>query len=510
MPANSDIITHSQLSLCLNYKFSSKKPNFQLKAQMPKQFESFQLEPIDFVKYDKSPMDHLKSKYRTLNSTKASTSLQSSNVQNSDNKPQGDSKLSKQNGLNQQHLVEKINNTIDKIDITKHEKLSDIKLKYTQLSDNGSNKTLSELHKTKSNLDVDTNKSAEDKSLKTKILDPNLNNLKDQSQLAVLKNLSKLNLSWNKIRKVGKGLHNLGNNCYLNATIQCLAYTPPLSQWLITKPHSPSCRFKQQKGFCSLCEVERIIYDIFNSSNSCATPNQLCFNIKKISAVFRRGTQEDASEFFTTLLESMSKTVKFALNNTQNCKVKKTILDEIFSFQFISRITCKNCGYLSDTIENTNTWPVDVKYVQDIRKGMLHFLREEVLEGENAYKCDKCNRKTRATKKYSIRTAPNILVVHLKRFDFSYAGKLSHFVTYPECLTIKTQTSDGQEKSEKGTKSAYYRLYGVLVHLGYTCQSGHYYSYVRGPNAEWYRADDERVINFYLMFYYSTRLILLI
>ena len=137
------------------------------------------------------------------------------------------------------------------------------------------------------------------------------------------------------------------------------------------------------------------------------------------------GTQEDASEFFTTLLESMAKSIRYCSdtnattktngfhfnntngngfmsnnNNNNNNKSKnatkatpatapKTILDDIFAFQFTSRITCGHCGRLSDTIENTNTWPVDVKYVQDIKKGMMHFLRQEVLDGENAYKCDK-------------------------------------------------------------------------------------------------------------------------
>jgi hypothetical protein len=98
----------------------------------------------------------------------------------------------------------------------------------------------------------------------------------------LFKNAAWLDLNWSKIRKIGIGLLNLGNNCYLNATLQCLAYTPPLSQWLVAKPHSPSCKFKTAKGFCSLCEVERIIYDIFNSSGNggCAKPNTLCFNIK--------------------------------------------------------------------------------------------------------------------------------------------------------------------------------------------------------------------------------------
>jgi hypothetical protein len=42
-------------------------------------------------------------------------------------------------------------------------------------------------------------------------------------------------------------------------------------------------------------------------------------------------------------------------------------------------------------------------------------------------------------------------------------------------------------------KNTSYKLYGVLVHLGYTSHSGHYYSYVRGPNNVWYKADDQQV-----------------
>lgn len=99
--------------------------------------------------------------------------------------------------------------------------------------------------------------------------------------------------------------------------------------------------------------------------------------------MFGVGTQEDASEFFITLLESMAKSIKFAINpamanatnnnnNTNsNNERTRTILDEIFSFQFRSRITYSNCGRLSDTID-TNMWPIDVK--DDVHTGMQNFL----------------------------------------------------------------------------------------------------------------------------------------
>lgn len=118
--------------------------------------------------------------------------------------------------------------------------------------------------------------------------------------------------------------------------------------------------------------------------------------IKEISNVFGVGTQEDASEFFTTLLESMAKSIKFTPTPSSSPQLNSNkstfnILDEIFHFnsgvevnkknlynlltlvnnlfiiKFFLSVTCCNCGRLSDTFENTNSWPVDVKVSLNIK-----------------------------------------------------------------------------------------------------------------------------------------------
>jgi len=49
------------------------------------------------------------------------------------------------------------------------------------------------------------------------------------------------------------------------------------------------------------------------------------------------------------------------------------------------------------------------------------------------------------------------------------------------------KTNSGQTISFK------YQLYGVLIHEGTNMNSGHYYSFIKGPNNCWYKADDDSV-----------------
>lgn len=95
-------------------------------------------------------------------------------------------------------------------------------------------------------------------------------------------------------------------------------------------------------------------------------------------------------------------------------------------------------------------------------------------------------------------------------------GKLSHYVAYPETLQLPGLVNNNNSMGLEGGGGGggvQYKLYGVLVHLGYTSHSGHYYSYVRGPphGQQWYKADDTSVSavsasdalaqNAYILFY---------
>lgn len=51
----------------------------------------------------------------------------------------------------------------------------------------------------------------------------------------------KICMDWQQTQSVGVGLQNLGNTCFLNSTLQCLTYTPPLANYMLSLEHTQSC-----------------------------------------------------------------------------------------------------------------------------------------------------------------------------------------------------------------------------------------------------------------------------
>ena len=315
---------------------------------------------------------------------------------------------------------------------------------------------------------------------------------------------SSLMMNWELVKDRGSGLINLGNTCFINASLQCLANTPPLVQWLLSNSHHQSCRMKFEKKFCLFCEAERIVKLIHSKSSyssssiTPANPNNIARRIREISKTFRFGRQEDASEFLICLLD---KIVEACLRSSQPAERlrpssgtsyeqlchSQTFLHDLFGLVLRSRVICSRCRSTSDTFEVQYTWIVSVRNHSDLRQSLQQFVCRENLSGENLYRCMKCKQLVPAVKRYTLHKASKILLINFKRFEFGKnSHKLSHLVRYPEYLNVKPYMSD----EHCNDQSLNYRLYAVLVHVGSSMHSGHYYSYVRSPNNRWYKADD--------------------
>ena len=89
-----------------------------------------------------------------------------------------------------------------------------------------------------------------------------------------------------------------------------------------------------------------------------------------------------------------------------------------------------------------------------------------MLDGENAYFCEKCQEKRSTVKRMCIKTLPKTLVIQLKRFHYDYetnrAVKFDDYFDFPRSLEMSPYTADGIKKAEKLSR----RKIAVLIRAG--------------------------------------------
>ena len=102
------------------------------------------------------------------------------------------------------------------------------------------------------------------------------------------------------------------------------------------------------------------------------------------------------------------------------------------------------------------------------------YTKKETLEG---YACDHCKKNTVAVVDTKVSKAPDILIIHLKRFSYQsgYLEKIEDMVTFPiNNLDISNYVC----KFKRKTQNYQYDLYAVANHIMYHTAGGHYTSYV--------------------------------
>ncbi|XP_077022253.1 ubiquitin carboxyl-terminal hydrolase 36 isoform X2 [Tamandua tetradactyla] len=300
----------------------------------------------------------------------------------------------------------------------------------------------------------------------------------------VLFPVERLSLKWERIYRVGAGLHNLGNTCFLNSTIQCLTYTPPLANYLLSKEHARHCH---HGGFCMLCVMQTHIIQAFANSGNAIKPISFIRDLKKIARHFRFGNQEDAHEFLRYTIDAMQKACLSGCAKLDRQTQATTLVHQIFGGYLRSRVKCSVCKSVSDTYDPYLDIALEIRQAANIVRALEIFVKPDVLSGENAYMCAKCKKKVPASKRFTIHRTSNILTLSLKRFANFSGGKITKDVGYPEFLNIRPYMS------QSSGEAVMYGLYAVLVHSGYSCHAGHYYCYVKASNGQWYQMNDSLV-----------------
>ncbi|KAL2338516.1 hypothetical protein Fmac_012962 [Flemingia macrophylla] len=301
-------------------------------------------------------------------------------------------------------------------------------------------------------------------------------------------------------RRIGAGLRNLGNTCFLNSVIQCLTYTEPLAAYLQSGKHKTSCHVA---GFCALCAIQNHVSRALQSTGRILSPEDLVGNLRCISRNFRNARQEDAHEYMVNLLECMHKCcLPSGIPSESPGAYEKSFVHKIFGGRLRSQVTvllhggiserkvkCQQCSYCSNKFDPFLDLSLEIFKADSLQKALANFTTAEWLDGgERVYHCQRCKQKVRALKQLTIHKAPYVLTIHLKRFHAHDPGqKIKKKVQFGCALDLKPFVSGSYDGDVK------YSLYGVLVHSGSSTHSGHYYCYVRTSNNMWYTLDDNRV-----------------
>ncbi|KAL1443520.1 hypothetical protein MTO96_007430 [Rhipicephalus appendiculatus] len=276
-------------------------------------------------------------------------------------------------------------------------------------------------------------------------------------------------------RRIGAGLVNMGNTCFMNTVIQCLTYCPPLANYLLHQDdHCTKCK---TLNFCMMCELQRHMKRALEKSGDTIKPLYIYQRLKAIAKHFQFGQQEDAHEFLRYVIDNLWKA---ALANYDGgvkldpASKETTVVNEIFGGYHRSQVTCMKCKEKSNTYDHFMDLILDIKNASSLETALEKFVEPELLQNDNAYKCPRCNIKVMAQKRFTVHRAPNVATFQLKRFDANrmFGGKITKHVSYPEHLELRPYMSD------KHGGPVTYRLNAVLVHLGASCNSGHYFCFV--------------------------------
>lgn len=256
------------------------------------------------------------------------------------------------------------------------------------------------------------------------------------------------------------GLRNLGSTCYMNSVLQQLFYTYPFRYLIVTTEVTDE----------SQIELKRIFTELLLSTRYYCDTKPFC-NVWKgwMKRPINPREQQDANEFFQLLLDQLP-----------------ADFHSMFKGEIENRIEGTDEEFVSTNLETFYSIGLDIKDLSSVTESFGSFVQNEYFTGENQYSIG--DRKINARKFARIKTAPNVLVLQLKRFEYDLTTfsrrKVDDKYEFEREFNL-------QEYMVDTSQPQIYELSGVVVHSG-NAEGGHYCSYVLIGN-EWLCFDDSEV-----------------
>jgi len=308
------------------------------------------------------------------------------------------------------------------------------------------------------------------------------------------------------------GLSNLGNTCYLNSCLQVLSHTYELSKYL----HGKTYENKLNDIPDSILLIEwNNLRELMWSQNCTIAPYgfvKAMQNVSKLKKLnnFIGFAQNDTQEFLLYLIDSfhnsLSREVEMSIIGTTKNKT-----DELASkcYKMIKRM------YNNDYSEIIKIFcGIQVSEIKDIESNerlsispepffmlslslpnnvstlsiidcLNNYCIVERLDGENAWFNEKTGQKQDIDKGLIFWSLPEVLIIHLKRWD--YNG-----IKDNRLVTTEINNLDLRKYVNGYDSQNIYDLYGVCNHSG-SSMGGHYTANIKIEDGKWYNFNDTNI-----------------
>ncbi|CAF1378096.1 unnamed protein product [Rotaria sordida] len=332
------------------------------------------------------------------------------------------------------------------------------------------------------------------------------------------------------------GLYNGGATCYMNSILQQLYMLPQISEHILSVPDDlDNTNGTNKTGDSSLFyQLQQVFGHLMESKMQYYSPESLWKVFRLWGQEINIREQQDAFDFFTAMTDQIDEYLK--------TMKQEEIFHKQFEGIFCNQMICTNgCRHRYEGEERFMALNVAVK-VDSLNESLNQFVKGEVLDGNNAYFCAKCQEKRTTIKRLCIKKLPPLLCIQMKRFGFDWennrALKFDDYFKFPLVLNMEPYTLDGVNKRESfvaydditdstnndslinnattttndskfvprslnnvssNMPTINYELIGIVIHSG-QANAGHYYSFIKdirrrhsNHTNQWYRFNDTSV-----------------
>ncbi|SMR51780.1 unnamed protein product [Zymoseptoria tritici ST99CH_3D1] len=346
------------------------------------------------------------------------------------------------------------------------------------------------------------------------------------------------------------GLKNFGSTCYMNATLQALSATIPLTILVMDDGYKNMVQKENWKGSRGLLPemYSNVVRELWRGNVDFIKPTTFFNFCGRLNSTFKDPSQqEDTQEFFSFVvdclhedfnahwakppLRELTPAEEATRERMPRLLVAKTewdrythrensFLTSIFYGQQSSRVRCTVCNATSTQYDPWALLQVEIPEAREaqLQDCLRNHFGDELLDADNQWTCTNCKVPRRATKKLTITRAPPFLVIGLKRFKthprtgeqrkihtnvrFPLEGlDMGEFILpppSPQEAEIIVSQHGGREalKTDPALTPPYiYDAYAVVRHQGDTTRSGHYTAAVRDRARGCWRFFNDTVSN---------------